>query len=100
MVNLEDTYRRLSHPWTHEQLDACYRDARHRGAQTSNHIDTDLTRPIPLLAAAIPPSATASVAIHMVHALPSSPQTALPSSSTPPNGTPPERLIAVTLHSS
>jgi hypothetical protein len=71
VIDLDDTYRRLCHPWTREQLAACYQEAAERGAGL---VDTtksdDLTRPIELLATAIPPAATLNVAIHMVHVLP------------------------------
>jgi hypothetical protein len=70
VIELEDTYVQLSHPWTHEQLAACFRDSRRRGPQTAADAETKIAQPIPLLATAVPPAATATVAIHMAHALP------------------------------
>lgn len=71
MTDLGDTYGRLAQPWTHEQLAARYEEAERGGGRLlePTHYD-DLTRPIALLATAIPPSATLSVAIHVLHALP------------------------------
>jgi hypothetical protein len=74
---LNDTYRRLAVPWTHEQLAAHYRAAEHHGGNSARR-DPEPTRPIPLLAAAIAPSTTLSVAIHMLHALPSTTESRLP----------------------
>lgn len=70
MIELEATYRQLAHRWTYEQLAARLRDAQRRGPQAADGADGDMTQPIPVLAAAIPPAATATVAIHMIHALP------------------------------
>lgn len=71
MIDLPDTYRRLARPWTHEELRARYEYAGRRGAellQADRH--HEVTRPVALLATAIPPSATLNVAIHLVHVLP------------------------------
>lgn len=68
MTDLDGTYQRLAHPWTHEQLAARYQDAERRRAQLSQSAQGDLTRPLALLATAIP--ATLSVATHVLHALP------------------------------
>jgi len=57
------------HRWTHEQLAACYDDARRRGAEILGESD-ELTRPLALLATAIPPMATLNVAVHVLHMLP------------------------------
>jgi hypothetical protein len=74
VIDLDDTYQRLAHPWSHEQLAARYEDAEHRGdgllGTAREAQQEELTRPLALLATAIPPSATLSVAIHMLHALP------------------------------
>ena len=70
MIDLEDTYRRLARPWTPTELAAHYRAAEQRGAGSSDIAQDDLTRPIALLATAIPPSATLNVAIQVLHVLP------------------------------
>ena len=70
MIDLDDTYRRLAHPWSREQLAGLYREADERGAQGFRAEDDDVTRPLALLAAAFPSAATLSVAIHVLHALP------------------------------
>ena len=74
MIDLDDIYRQLAHPWTHERLAAHYQDAERRGApllETARQAPEDeLNRPIALLATAIPPAASLSVAIHVLHALP------------------------------
>lgn len=70
MIDLDDTYCRLAQPWTHEQLSARYRDAKRRGDQLIASGYENESRPLPLLATAIPPSATVSVAIHVIHVLP------------------------------
>jgi len=70
VLDLGDTYRRLAHPWTRDDLAARYQDAERRGAQLLDTADGSLTGPIALVATAIPPSATLSVAIHVLHALP------------------------------
>jgi hypothetical protein len=72
MVDLGATYQRLARPWTHEQLAARYRAANRRGEDMlEGEQDHLLRRPIALLATAIPSSASLSVAIHVVHMLPS-----------------------------
>ena len=78
MSDLDDTYQRLAKPWTHEQLADHYRDARDRGAQFGDAAHGVLGGPIAAVASAIPPSATISVAIHMLHALPATVQGTLP----------------------
>jgi len=70
VIDLGDTYRRLARPWSQEQLAERYREADHRGARLRRTADADLNQPIALLATAIPPSASLSVAIHVLHALP------------------------------
>ena len=71
MTDLQDTYQRLARPWTRDELDASYERARRRSAEL---LDAqryhELTRPLALLATAIPPSATLNVAIHVIHVLP------------------------------
>lgn len=70
MIDLEDTYRRLAHPWSPDELAARYREAEQRGAEELSPGHHEITRPLTLLATAIPPAATMSVAIDMLHALP------------------------------
>jgi hypothetical protein len=71
VIDLPDAYRRLARPWTREELGAGYLDAQRRGAEfLAAECSPELTRPLALLATAIPPSATLNVAIHMVHVLP------------------------------
>lgn len=70
MINLEETYRRFTRPWSDEQLGAIYREADRRGAQVLIAANEAATRPIASLAAAIPSVTTLSVAIHVLHSLP------------------------------
>ena len=68
VIDLDATYRRLARPWTREQLAADYRSAHRDGEHVADALPPP--RPIPLLAAAIAPSATVNTAIHILHALP------------------------------
>lgn len=70
MSDLDDIYRRLAAPRTQQQLADDYRNAIGQGANVGAGSSPEHTRPIPLLAAAIPPSATVNTAIHTFHALP------------------------------
>jgi hypothetical protein len=71
VIDLNQTYRHLCRPWTHEELAVRYVGANRRGEQLlSEAPHTAPDRPIALLATAIPSAATLSVAIHLVHALP------------------------------
>lgn len=71
MIDLDQTYRDVGRPWTHDDLARIYTAANCRGKQLLS--ETELQeRPIRLLASAIPSAATLSVAVHLVHALPSS----------------------------
>jgi hypothetical protein len=70
MSDLSATYERLARPWTHDQLAARYQEAIRRGEQALQNERDALPRPISLLATAIPPSASLTVAIHVIHALP------------------------------
>ena len=74
MIDLSDTYERLARPWSQQQLAERYQEAYHRGARLRPAADDDLDRPIVLLATAIPPSASLSVAVHVFHALPAGAQ--------------------------
>jgi len=76
VIDLDDTYRRLARPASHEQLAAHYRTALRHGGHLVNAPEP--ARPIPLLATAILPSATGNTAIHMLHALPKNVDSELP----------------------
>jgi hypothetical protein len=67
VIDLDDTYGRLAHPWTHEQFAVHYQAAQDAECVAGG---PEFSRPIPGLATAIPPSATVSTAVHMLHALP------------------------------
>ena len=73
MIDLNNTYRQLATIWTHDELKARYRDAQRRGAEPDRTADA-----LSLVAAAIPPAATTSVAIHILHALPETPRDRAP----------------------
>ena len=68
VIDLDDTYRGLTRSWTPEELAARYDLARQHARRRAARPDT--TRPIPQLARAIPPAATLSTTIHLLHALP------------------------------
>ena len=73
MVDLETTYQQISRPWSHEQLATLYRAANRHGRTTVKAgRDAAIRRPLSLLATATPPCASLSVAIHVLHVLPSS----------------------------
>jgi hypothetical protein len=73
VIDLSETYRRLGHIWTHEELAVRYSAALRRGEQLLSESSNAIPeRPIALLATAIPSAATLSVAIHLVHAIPGS----------------------------
>jgi hypothetical protein len=72
MLDLDATYEQLARPWSHEQLAAHYREANRHGEQAVQDIQEVPDRPISLLATGIPASASFSVAIHVLHALPTS----------------------------
>jgi hypothetical protein len=72
MIDLGATYRRLAGPWSHEQLAARYQEANRRGEQAVEEVQEVHDRPISLLATGIPASASFSVAIHVLHVLPTS----------------------------
>jgi hypothetical protein len=76
VIDLDDTYRRLARPWDHEELAANRSKAYGHGGRLSREFDS--TRPIRLLATAIPPSATASTAITTIHAMPRNVEGGLP----------------------
>ena len=77
MSDLDDIYMRLAIPRTQQELSDDYRAALRQGERLPG-ADADLARPIPLLAAAIPPSATVNTAIHTLHALPKDVEGELP----------------------
>jgi hypothetical protein len=70
VIDLRDTYARLGHASAREQLAARYEESERSGARRRTPTPDDLTRPIALLATAIPASNTLSVAIHVLHTLP------------------------------
>jgi hypothetical protein len=72
MIDLGATYSRLAGPWSHEQLAAHYREANRRGEQAVEDVQEVPDRPISVLATGIPASASLSVAIHVLHVLPTS----------------------------
>ena len=76
MIDLDQTYRDVGRPWTHDDLAASYAAAARRGEQLLSEADLP-ERPIGLLASAIPSAATLSVAIHLAHALPDEAQAKL-----------------------
>jgi hypothetical protein len=71
MSDLTAAYDRLARGWTHEELAGRYRDAKRRGEQLPG-CDQDhlIRRPIAMLARAVPACASLSVAIHVIHVLP------------------------------
>ncbi len=71
MTDLSATYDRLARRWTHEQLADHYHRARHHGEELPE-CDQDhlIRRPIAMLATAVPACATLSVAIHVIHVMP------------------------------
>jgi hypothetical protein len=71
MSDLTAAYDRIGRGWTHEQLADQYRKAKRRGERMPE-CDEDhlLHRPIAMLATAVPACATLSVAIHVIHLLP------------------------------
>jgi hypothetical protein len=69
---LSPAARQLATTWTRDQLEARYRDAERRGAESHEETAGARSGALSLIAAAIPPSATTSVAIHILHALPQS----------------------------
>jgi hypothetical protein len=75
--DLDDIYRRLAIPRTQQKLADVYRAALRQGERLPGP-DAELARPIPLLAAAVPPSATVNTAIHTLHALPKNVEGDLP----------------------
>ena len=76
MNELDDIYRRLATPRTQHELADDYRTALRQGERFPGPAEP--ARPIPLLAAAIPPSATVNTAIHTLHALPHGVEGGLP----------------------
>jgi len=76
--DLDDIYPRLATPRTHHDLADDYRAALPQGGISAAGSALELARPIPLLASAIPPSATVNTAIHMLHAVPNDVEGELP----------------------
>jgi hypothetical protein len=71
MSDLGAAYEHIARAWTREQLADRYRAATSRGAQESE-LDQDhlISRPISVLAAAIPACDALAIAIHVIHVLP------------------------------
>ena len=78
MNDLDDIYRRLAIPRTQQDLADDYRAALRHGGISAAGSAPEHARPIPLLAAAIPPSATVNTAIHTLHGLPNDVEAELP----------------------
>jgi hypothetical protein len=75
MLDLGTTYDQLARPWSHEQLAAHYRQATTRGERIPGRDrDDEIRGPIALLASSIPQCASLSVAVHVLHVLPSPPR--------------------------
>lgn len=77
MNDLDDIYGRLAKPRNAQDLADDYRAALRQRERLPGR-GAELVRPIPLLAAAIPPSATVNTAIHTLHALPKDVEGELP----------------------
>ncbi len=74
MLDLDAAYEQLARPCSHEQLAAHYREANSRGELTSERDQDDAIRsPIALLTSSIPRCASLSIAVHVLHVLPSMP---------------------------
>ena len=71
MSDLTSAYRRLARSWTHEELADLYGRATRGGDRApQREPDLQIRRPVAMLASAVPPCATLSVAIHVIHVLP------------------------------
>jgi hypothetical protein len=75
--DLDNIYRRLATSRTQQELADDYRAALRQRERLPGR-GAELARPIPLLAAAIPPSTTVNTAIHTLHALPNDVEGDLP----------------------
>lgn len=74
MNELAAIYEQLARPWTPDQLAAHYRDANSRGERMPDADSDDALRSsVAVLASCVPASASLSVAIHVLHLLPSIP---------------------------
>jgi hypothetical protein len=76
--DLDDIYRRLATRRTPQELADDYRTGLRDGARIVLGSAPERARPIPLLAAAIPASATLNTAIHTLHTLPNDVEGELP----------------------
>jgi hypothetical protein len=76
--DLDDIYGRLATPRTEHDLADDYRAALRQGGISAVGTGPELARPIPLLALAIPATATINTAIHTLHALPDDVERELP----------------------
>jgi hypothetical protein len=66
VIDLQNTYSQLATAWSQHELEARYRHAEPHAKQPHERTSGALS----LVASAIPPAATMSVAIHVLHALP------------------------------
>lgn len=78
MNDLDDIYGRLAILRAQQHLADDYRAALRQGGISAAGSAPGLARPIPLLASAIPPSATVNTAIHTLHTLPNDADGELP----------------------
>ena len=78
MNDLDDIYRHLAIPRSQEELADGYSAAEQHGASVASGRGPASARPIPVLAMAVPPSATVNTAIYTLHALPKDIEGALP----------------------
>jgi hypothetical protein len=75
MLDLAATYQRLARPWTDEPLAAHYQEANRRRERMLGSDEHDTIHgPITLLATSVPHSTSLSVAVHVLHVLPSTPR--------------------------
>ena len=71
MSDLTSAYRQLARSWTHQELAEHYGAATRAGQRApQDEPDPQIRRPVAMLATAVPPCATLSVAIHVIHVLP------------------------------
>jgi hypothetical protein len=78
MNDLDDIYGRLAIPRAQQDLADDYRAALRQCGISAAGSTPELARPIPLLASAIPPTATVNTAMHTLHALPNDVEGELP----------------------
>jgi hypothetical protein len=69
MSDLSEIYKRLARAWPQEELADHYRTADSRGARVVKRGRRDADRALPMVAAALPASATLGVAVCVLHLL-------------------------------